>query len=164
MSDPLPPDNDTAESIPTSDDDQGRFVIDYTVGPPGVGPATTVVRDAHQESSAEHSAVAGSVSHRKITVEDGGEVVAEATVITPDETGEARAGVTMAPGHLPVGARQRVADAVHEAVVADQAGHLTASVPRGEGELVDGIRDRLSDVHVRAAGASSIIEGDVNPR
>ena len=26
------------------------------------------------------------------------------------------------------------------------------------------IRDRLSDVHVRAAGASSIIEGDVNPR
>jgi len=26
------------------------------------------------------------------------------------------------------------------------------------------IRDRLSEVHVRAAGASSIIEGDVNPR
>ena len=57
-----------------------------------------------------------------------------------------------------------MADAVHEAVVADRAGHLTASVPQGDAELVNGIRDHLSDVHVRAAGASSIIEGDVNAR
>ena len=101
---------------------------------------------------------------RKITIEDSGEVVAHATVITPDGTGEAQAEVSMAPGHLPVGTRQRVADAVHEAVVADHAGHLTASVPQGDAELVDGITDHLSDVHMRAAGASCIIEGDVDPR
>jgi hypothetical protein len=101
---------------------------------------------------------------RKITVEDGGEVVARATVITPDGTGAAHAEVSMAPGHLPVGTRQRVADTVHEAVVADHAAHLTASVPQGDAELVDGIRDHLSDVRMRAAGASTIIEGDVNPR
>ncbi|MET1006034.1 MAG: hypothetical protein ABWX96_10820 [Propionibacteriaceae bacterium] len=100
---------------------------------------------------------------REITVEGSGEVLARATVTTPDGSGEARAQVSMAPGHLPVGTRQRVADAVHEAVVADHAGHLTASVPVGDAELVDGIRDRLSDVHVRAAGASCIIEGDVDP-
>ena len=101
---------------------------------------------------------------RKITVEDGGEVVAHATVVTPDGTGEALAEVSMAPGHLPIGTRQKVADAVHEAVVADHASHLTASVPQGDAELVDRIRDRLSDVHVRSAGASSIIEGDIDPR
>ena len=100
---------------------------------------------------------------RKITVEDGGEVVAHATVTTADGTGEAWAEVSMAPGHLPVGTRQKVADAVHEAVIADHARHLTASVPHGDAELVDGIRDHLSDVDVRAAGASSIIEGDINP-
>ena len=101
---------------------------------------------------------------RKISVDDGGEVLAQATVTTPEGTGAAHAEVSMAPGHLPVGTRQRVADAVHEAVVADHASHLTASVPQGDAELVDGIRDRLSDVHVRAAGATSIIEGDVDPR
>ena len=100
---------------------------------------------------------------RKISVEDGGEVVAQATVTTPEGTGAAHAEVSMAPGHLPVGTRRMVADAVHEAVVADHAGHLTASVPQGDAELVDGIRDHLSDVHVRAAGATTIIEGDVNP-
>lgn len=101
---------------------------------------------------------------RNITVEDGGEVVAQAAITTTDGAGEARAEVSIAPGHLPVGTRQRVADAVHEAVVADHAGHLTASVPQGDAELVDGIRDHLSDVHLRAAGASCIIEGDVDPR
>ncbi|HEY5980268.1 MAG TPA: hypothetical protein VIT41_11605 [Microlunatus sp.] len=33
-----------------------------------------------------------------------------------------------------------------------------------DSELVDGIRDHLSHVHVRAAGASCIIEGNVSPR
>ena len=103
------------------------------------------------------------VDKRHISVEDGGEVLAEATISAPDEASCARAEVTVAPGHLPVGTRQKMADAVHEAVCDDKARHLTASVPKGDAELVDGIRRHLSDVDVRAAGSSSIIEGDVDP-
>ena len=101
---------------------------------------------------------------RQISIEENGQVLAEATITAPDENHGAQAEVTVAPGHLPVGTRQKMADAVHEAVCDDNAEHLTATVPLGDAELVDGIRGHLSDVDLRAAGASSIIEGDVDPR
>jgi hypothetical protein len=56
-----------------------------------------------------------------------------------------------------------VADAVHEAVVEDQTRRLTATVPLGDAELVEGLRSHLDDVELRAAGATSIIVGDVKP-
>jgi hypothetical protein len=99
---------------------------------------------------------------RQITVDENGEVLAEATISAPDENNDARAEVTVAPGHHPIGTRQKMADAVHEAVCDDNAGHLTATVPQGDAELVDGIRGHLSDVELRAAGATSIIQGNVN--
>ena len=34
----------------------------------------------------------------------------------------------------------------------------------GDAELVDGFRGHLSDVELRVAGASSIIQGDIDPR
>ena len=103
------------------------------------------------------------VERRQINVNENGEILAEATISAPDDTNCARAEVTVAPGHLPVGTRQKMADAVHEAVCEDNAQHLTASVPKGDAELVDGIRGHLSDVELRVAGASSIIHGDVVP-
>ena len=105
----------------------------------------------------------GMVDRRQISLEDGGEILAEATISAPDEASGARAEITVAPGHLPVGTRQKMADAVHEMVCDDNARHLTASVPKGDAELVDGIRGHLSDVDLRAAGASTIIHGDVEP-
>lgn len=101
---------------------------------------------------------------KQISVEENGEVLAQATISAPDENNGARAEVTMAPGHLPVGTRQKMADAVHEAVCDDNARHLTATVPKGDTELVDGLRGHLSDVELHVAGASSIIQGDVDPR
>lgn len=101
---------------------------------------------------------------KQISVEENGEVLAQATISPPDENHAARAEVTVAPGHLPVGTRQKMADAVYEAVCDDHAGHLTATVPKGDAELVEGIRDHLSDVELRAAGATSIIEGDIDAR
>ena len=103
------------------------------------------------------------VDRRQISVEADGEILAEATISAPDADNCARAEVTVAPGHHPVGTRQQMADAVHEAVCNDNARHLTASVPKGDAELVNGIRDHLSDVELRVAGASSIIQGDVDP-
>lgn len=98
---------------------------------------------------------------KNIRVEADGEIVAQATIETSEEDLYSRAQVTMSPGHRPVGAGQTAADAVHEAVCEDQAVHLTATVPRGEAELVDGLRSHLTDVELRAAGATSIIEGDI---
>lgn len=77
--------------------------------------------------------------------------------------GEVRVDVHTTSGHLPAGARQRLADAVHEAVTDVEAERVSATVPMGDAELVDGIRDHLNDVELRAAGSTSIIEGTVAP-
>ena len=99
---------------------------------------------------------------KSITVEENGQVLAQATVSVSDDS-EAQAQVHVAPGHLPVGTRQRMADAVHESVVEDNAQHLTATVPLGDAELVQGMRGHLNNVELRAAGSTSIIRGDIKP-
>jgi hypothetical protein len=102
-------------------------------------------------------------NEKQISVEEGGSVLAEATVSLANDNGEAHAQVSVAPGHLPVGTRQKVVDAVHEAVIEDHTQRLRATVPLGDAELVEGLRNHLDDVVLRAAGATSIIEGDVKP-
>jgi hypothetical protein len=97
--------------------------------------------------------------NKQFSIEEDGQVVAEATVLPPDSDGEARAQVTVAPGHLPPGTRQRVSDAVHEVVTDTDADRLTASVPLGDAELVQGISSRLEEAETRAAGSTSIIRG-----
>ena len=99
---------------------------------------------------------------KQIRVEDDGRTLAQATVSLDTESGQASAQVSVASGQLPIGTRQKVVDAVHEAVSEDQI-RLTATVPLGDAELVDGIRDHLDDAELRAAGATSIITGDVKP-
>ena len=96
---------------------------------------------------------------KQIKVEVDGTVVAEAIVTTTDAL--ARAQVHVEPGHLPVGARQQVAAAVHDAAVADSAEHLSAALPRGDAELVEEMREHLEHAELRSAGASSILEGEV---
>lgn len=100
---------------------------------------------------------------KQIVFEQDGQVLAQATVSTADEHGASRAQVHMASGHIPVGTRQKVVDAVHEAVTEENAKRLTATVPCGDAELVEGIRYHLDHVELRAAGATSIIKGDVKP-
>lgn len=98
---------------------------------------------------------------RHITIASGDDVLAEASVSTPDDDGEVRVAVHVAPGQLPAGARQRMADAIHDTLSNDNAERVTASVPLGDAELVDGIREHLVHAELRAAGATSIIQGDV---
>ena len=100
---------------------------------------------------------------KHITVEEDGQVLSEATVTVGDDDKQAQAQVHVTSGHLPAGTRQKMADALHQAVTEDNAERLTASVPRGEAELVEGICEHLSDVEMRSAGATSIIEGEVKP-
>ena len=49
MSESEPADNEDLEVMPVSEADQARVVIDFTVGPPGVGPVTSVSPDAFRD-------------------------------------------------------------------------------------------------------------------
>ena len=97
----------------------------------------------------------------RISLEEDGRLLAEATLSEVDPTGRVQAQVHVEPGHLPPGTRQAMAEALHERVQSTDAEHLTAAVPLGDGELIDGIRRPLTDVNLRAAGATSLIEGDL---
>ena len=98
---------------------------------------------------------------RHISIATAGDVLAEATITTPDDDGAVCVAVHVAAGHLPPGARQSMADAIHSQLTTDRAAWVTVTVPLGDAELVDGIRSHLDDAELRAAGATSIIEGDV---
>jgi hypothetical protein len=100
---------------------------------------------------------------RHISIEEDGRVLSTATVSAPDDNNEAHAQVHMAPGHLPAGTRQQMADAICDAVTEDDAERLSAAVPRGDCELVEGISGHLADSELRAAGATSIIQGRIKP-
>jgi hypothetical protein len=48
------PNHDLSVSIPAAEDQKSRYVLDYTVGPPGVGPATpSVMRREPPENASE---------------------------------------------------------------------------------------------------------------
>jgi hypothetical protein len=100
---------------------------------------------------------------RQISIEEDGRVLSSATVSVTDDGNEARAQVHVAPGQLPVGTRQQMADAIHEAVTEDDAERLSAAVPRGDSELVEGISEYLGDPELRSAGATSIVQGTIKP-
>ena len=100
---------------------------------------------------------------KHVSITAHGETLVRATISAPDTEGEARVDVNAESGHLPVGARHRMADAIHEAVTEAKAERVSATVPLGDAELVEGICGHLHDVELRAAGATSIIEGAVDP-
>ena len=97
----------------------------------------------------------------RISLEKDGRLLAEATLSDVDPDGRLKAQVHVEAGHLPPGTRTAMAEAIHERVQSSSAEHLTAAVPLGDGELIDGLARPLSDVTLRAAGATSLIDGDV---
>jgi hypothetical protein len=100
---------------------------------------------------------------RQIRIEEDGRLLSQATVRPPDENRESTAHVHVASGQLPSGTRRKMADAIHEVVTEDEAERLTATLPLGDAELVEGIKDHLSECELRAAGATSILRGQIKP-
>jgi hypothetical protein len=98
----------------------------------------------------------------RIVLEQDGQLLAQATLSDVGPDGQVQAAVHVEPGQLPVGTRRELADQVHEHLVTAEADHLSAAVPLGDAELIDRMQDHLSDVSLRAAGASSMVEGDVD--
>ena len=93
---------------------------------------------------------------QRITVEEDGRVLAEATLRSDTEQRSVRADMHVEAGHLPVGTRTRLVDAVLDDESAAAGAHLDATLPAGDGEILDRLRERCDDVQVRSAGASTL--------
>jgi hypothetical protein len=72
-----------------------------------------------------------------------------------------RLRLSVAPGHLPRGAREALLDAVFAFGELQQSCVVQASIPLGDSELLDGLRAHCTNLKSRAAGATCLVEATV---
>jgi hypothetical protein len=98
----------------------------------------------------------------EVRIDVDGQMVAAAEVSRTDDPDVVRSAMHVESGHLPAGSRTKLVDAVLEDPQVSAASHLAASVPTGDTELLDRIRERARSVDVRAAGATALVEAELN--
>jgi hypothetical protein len=91
-----------------------------------------------------------------ITLTDHGKILAEATIRTGTHRPSVHADLHVEAGHLPVGTRTRLVDAVLDSTAAEPGTHLQLTLPAGDGEILDRLRERCDDLQIRSAGASCL--------
>src|SRR3712207_6546574 len=96
-----------------------------------------------------------------LTVEGDGRVVAEATVRSQAQHRALHAHLHVEPGHLPVGTRSRLVDAVLDQADVSPGTRLDVTLPAGDAEILDRLRERCDNVQTRPAGASCLATGTV---
>ena len=97
----------------------------------------------------------------RISVDDeNGRPVAAADieVVTPAEV---RASLHVESGHLPVGTRKRLVDAVLDTPEVSSSEHMQVALPLGDTEILDRVRERCDTGEVRAAGTTCLVEADL---
>jgi hypothetical protein len=94
-----------------------------------------------------------------VEVDDGGRMLASGDIERTSED-DARVSVHVEPGHLPIGTRTRLIDAVLDHPDVQDARHITAALPRGDDEALQRVRERCDNVETRSAGASIIVDAD----
>jgi hypothetical protein len=100
---------------------------------------------------------------RHIIVEGDGRILAEAVLHTDVERRVVAANLHVQPGHLPMGTRTRLVDAVLDECDAPPGTHLQVTLPIGDFEILDRMRERCTEVQTRAAGASVLLDGEIPP-
>lgn len=96
-----------------------------------------------------------------LTVEDAGHVVAGATVRLHAEQHSVHADLHLEAGHLPVGTRTRLVDAVLDRTAAAPGTTLDVTLPAGDAEILDRLRQRCENLRTRPAGASCLATGTI---
>lgn len=97
----------------------------------------------------------------QISVDDeDGRHVAAADIEVVDSSG-ARASLHVESGHLPVGTRTRLVDAVLDTPEVSACQHVQVSLPLGDTEILDRVRERCDTDEVRAAGTTCLVEADL---
>jgi hypothetical protein len=102
-------------------------------------------------------------SERVVEIADLGQLIATAEVETSPEThGTAHVSFHAAAGHLPVGTRSRLVDAVLALPEVERSDQLQATVPIGDAESLMRLGERMHDMHVHAAGCTAIVDADIS--
>jgi hypothetical protein len=94
-----------------------------------------------------------------ITVSDDGHILARATVQADTQNHVVQADLHVEAGHLPVGTRTRLVDAVLDQPEAEPGTQIHVTLPAGDGEILDRLRERCPDLQTRPAGASCLATG-----
>ena len=97
-----------------------------------------------------------------VAIEEDGRVLAEATLRREANQKTVHADLHVEAGHLPVGTRARLVDAVLDQPAAEAGTRLEATLPAGDGEILGRLRERCDDLEARSAGASTLASGDVS--
>jgi hypothetical protein len=106
--------------------------------------------------------MADHAARRNVEVSDGDRVVASAQVdASPDTPDTAQASLHAEAGHLAVGTRASLVDAVLDLPELQGSTHLEATVPLGDAESLQRLRERTDNMTTRAAGASALIDADL---
>jgi len=96
----------------------------------------------------------------QVILGDDGRVVAAADV-QPLDPNVVRASLHAGAGHVPVGTRSRLVDAVLDLSEAGERRKLEATLPLGDTEALDRLRTRCQDVQTRPAGASCLVDAEL---
>ena len=98
-------------------------------------------------------------SQISVNDEDGRPVAAaDIEVVDPSEV---RASLHVESGHLPVGTRTRLVDAVLDTPEVSSGEHVRVALPLGDTEILDRVRKRCDTGEVRATGATCLVEADL---
>ena len=73
----------------------------------------------------------------------------------------ARAALHVLPGHLPVGTRSRLVDAVFDDPDVRARHQVQITLPLGDHEILDRVRQRGTIATFRAAGSTCLVEAEL---
>ena len=99
-----------------------------------------------------------------IRIEADGRTLASAEVHPTDDARVVHSDLHVESGHLPMGTRSRLVDAVLSDPDVGHADRLLATMPIGDTEMLARVRERCDDVEARAAGATKLVEATIEHR
>lgn len=99
--------------------------------------------------------------HRHVDVREDERLVGLVDVEPGEAEGVVRAAMHVEPGHLPMGSRSRLVDAVLDLPELQEGTHLEAAVPLGDTEILQRIQERLSDVQTRSVGSTCLVDAEL---
>jgi hypothetical protein len=97
-----------------------------------------------------------------ILIQTDGQTLATAEVHPTETSGVVHSDLHVESGHLPVGTRSRLVDAVLAHPDVDNADRLVATMPLGDTEMLERVRERCDQVEAHAAGATKVVEARVH--
>ena len=97
-----------------------------------------------------------------IRIEADGHTLATAELHPTGTAGVVHSDMHVESGHLPVGTRALLVDAVLAHPDVDHADRLVATMPLGDTEMLARVRERCDQVEAHAAGATKVVEARVH--